>query len=264
MAHRHGLDHAQHKAVFHAEGHHGVNIAIVHALHRHHVDLDPFETCLACGTQAVEHLLQAVAAGDLLHALATQRIQAHVQPHHACISQSLSVLDQLRAVGGQRQVFHVRQRGNASRQIRQIAAQQRLAASQAKTRRAQTRKRRHHPRHLVERQPVLRLLEIAEAFGNAIGTAQVAAVGHRHAQVVDAAAKTVHKLLRCSIGRRKSVVRELHESHCGPISQGRSKPLCARGTCSVRYCGNPSSKSKWVGQCQCISAPVSGCGSDSA
>ena len=63
VAHRHGLDQAEVEAVLAAPGEHAVELVLVHALHRHGVDLDRQAGGLG-GEDAVQRLLDLAPAGD--------------------------------------------------------------------------------------------------------------------------------------------------------------------------------------------------------
>ncbi|MNR47198.1 hypothetical protein D3C85_1662680 [compost metagenome] len=72
-----------------AERDHGFDVAVVDALHRHHVDLDAVETGLAGAGEAAEHLVQTVAAGDAADAVVAQRIEADIDAVDAGVAQRL-------------------------------------------------------------------------------------------------------------------------------------------------------------------------------
>jgi hypothetical protein len=86
---------------------------------------------------------------------------------------------ELGGVGGQRQILDAGQGGDASRQLGDVAPQQRLAAGQADALDAEPGERADQSLDLVEVEPVLGLFETLEAFRNAVAAAQVAAVGDR-------------------------------------------------------------------------------------
>jgi len=136
VTHRHGLNEAQGETVFEAELDHVLHLVVIDALHHHHVDLDRGEVGRAGRHQAVEYLLQA-AAGDVTEPLGTQRIEADIDAIHAGLLQFVRVSGQTRGIGGQRQVFQLRQGGKACRQFGQPLAYQRLATGESHHARAQ-------------------------------------------------------------------------------------------------------------------------------
>ena len=79
IAHRHGFNQPQDKAVFDAERHHGFHILIIHPRQQHHIQLDGRQPGRLGGFQPIQHL-RLVAASDLGHAFAAQRIQADIHP----------------------------------------------------------------------------------------------------------------------------------------------------------------------------------------
>ena len=189
--HRHGFDQIQDKAVFDAESHHVVQINIVDARERHHIDFDALKAGGLGGFDAFEHLRQAIGAGNVFHAIAAQRIEADIKPAHTSGAQLVCLLAQLGAVGGERNIFHTRLAVDFGRQIGQTFTQQRLAAGEPEALGAQPRKSRSHPRQLFDAEPFFGHGKAFEAFGQAIGAAQIATVGHGNAQIIYGAAKCV-------------------------------------------------------------------------
>jgi len=66
-AHRHRLDQPQHEAARHAERDHLVDLVVVAAGQRHHVELDRRKPGVLRGGEARHHFRQHVAAVDLFH-----------------------------------------------------------------------------------------------------------------------------------------------------------------------------------------------------
>ena len=202
LADRHGLDQAQDEAPRDAVFGHRLDLLVRGVGQRDHVDLDLPEAEPAGRLQPVEDLRQHVAPGDLRHAAAVKRIQAHVEPRHAGTPQVAGKLGQPGAVGGQGQIADARHRGQAGGELRQIAAQQRFAAGQPDALDALAGKDTGEPLELVEAQPLAGFVVALETFGHAVGAAQVAAVGDGQPQIADVSAQAVdeHRVLVWSKG----------------------------------------------------------------
>ncbi|MNJ65563.1 hypothetical protein D3C77_615810 [compost metagenome] len=118
--------------------------------------------------------------------LRVQAIQADVQPLDPGACQRFGKLDQLRAVGGHHQFAQARQRGDALAQTDDALPDQRLAASQADLPHPQADEQPGDAHDLLETEHLLARQE-GHVLGHAVDAAEVATIGHRHAQVVDLA-----------------------------------------------------------------------------
>ncbi len=102
---------------------------------------------------------------------------------------------QQEAVGGQREVAQAVDPRQHRGELREVAAHERLAAGEADVGDAHRGEQRHQALDLLERED-LRALEPREPLGrHAVLAAEVAAVGHREAQVADGPAVSVHQLV---------------------------------------------------------------------
>ena len=182
-----------------APGEHPVERLLVHALHRHRVDLDGEAGCLG-GEDAVQRRLDLAPAGDLGEPHRVERIQRHVHPPHPSIVQRLRVLCQLRAVGGHRQLVQPVPDPPAQvlEQLHHVPPHQRLAAGDADLRGAQADEGGAETVEFLECQQVA-LRQEAHVFRHAIDATKVASVGHRDAQIGDGAAERVDhgRILSC-------------------------------------------------------------------
>ena len=185
VAQRHGLDQADRVALRMRPGDEIGNLSVVHAAHRHGVELDLQPRILRRGNP-FEHLRQGIAARQCAEGLRIARIERDVNPPHARPRQRIRLARQLRAVGGQRHLVQLRPNMAADRahEIDDVAAHQRFAPGQPD--------RAHTARHEAARQHVqfferehLGLGKELHPLGHAIGTAQIAAIGDRQAQIGD-------------------------------------------------------------------------------
>ncbi len=104
LAHRHDLDQRHvHAAAMRPFDQRGDLVLIVLA-QRHRIDLHMQASALG-GVDAGEHLLQVAPAGQSAEALLVQRVERDVQPLHAAGGELIGEAGELRAIGGQRQLF---------------------------------------------------------------------------------------------------------------------------------------------------------------
>jgi hypothetical protein len=203
LAHVHVLDEAQHHgtAVLLAKpARHRQDLAVVGAALDHHVDLDRPQPGCQGGLDAGQHI------GDrkphvvhLLEDRVVERVQADGDALQARVGQGPRLLDQQRAIGGQREVerFAVgaSQLGQHAHQHLEVAPQQRLAAGQADLLDAVRGEHARQAGDLLEaEQRALRqegVVAVEHLLGHAIAAAEVAAVGDRDAQVAQRPAQGV-------------------------------------------------------------------------
>ena len=142
-------------------------------------------------SQAAQHLVERVAAGQLVEAVALQRVDRDVEAVDAGGHEALGVALEQEAVGGDRQVRRRRRSREHGGQSRKLPADQRLAAGQPDVVDAHRGEQTHQPRDLLEGED-LGALEPRQALGrHAVLAAEVAAVGDRHPQIADQTAMAV-------------------------------------------------------------------------
>ena len=130
-----------------------------------------------------QHLVHARApAIHLAEYLVIKRIQADCQTLQTGSFQGVDLLWEQKSVGGHRQIAHALQRIEHRHQLLDVLTQERLPASQANLHRAQPNDDARQPRNFFKGQQ-MRLGQEPIAFiedlgRHAIGTAEVAAVGH--------------------------------------------------------------------------------------
>src|SRR5262249_14330068 len=122
-----------------------------------------------------------------------ERIHRHVDPPHAAIAQFPRVTGELAAVGRQSQLVE-RPGGDVMaervEERHDIAPHERLAARQAELSNAEQDKGAAYPVELLKRKQ-LGFRQKRHLFRHAIDTAEVAAIGHRYAQISDGSSKWV-------------------------------------------------------------------------
>ena len=186
LAHRHRLDQAEVEAVFAAPGDHAVELAFVHALHGHRVDLDVEPRGLG-GEDAVQRRIDLPPAGERGEGRGVQAVEGDIDPPHAGRADVVGHLHQLRAVGGDRQLLQpaaTQPRAEAAEQRQHALPHQRLPARQADLLDAEVDEGAAKPVEFLERQD-LRLRQEGHVFRHAIDAAQVAAVGDRDPEIAD-------------------------------------------------------------------------------
>ena len=169
-----------------------VELVLVDAAQRHGVDLDREPGSLR-RREPFEDRLEPAAAGDLGELRRVERVDRDVDPAHAAIAQFAGVAGELAAIGRQGQLV---ERAGAdmpaerAEQGHDVAADQRLAAGQAKLFDAEPDEGAAHPVELLEGQK-LGFRQKSHLFRHAIDAAEVAAVGDRYAQIGDGSSKRV-------------------------------------------------------------------------
>ena len=115
-----------------------------------------------------------------------QRVERDVDPADAAIGEFACEVRQQRAVGGERQFIQraaVEMPRQRAHQRHHVAADERLAAGQPQLPHALGDEGRAQPVEFFQRQQV-GFRQERHVFRHAIEAAQIAAVGHRHAQIV--------------------------------------------------------------------------------
>ncbi len=186
VAQRHFLDEAQVQPTGDGEVHQVGDFLGVAALHYHRIELDPLEAGIARRVDPVEHLLQLTGAGDGVEFGGIQAIQADVQPLDPGARQRCCKLDQLRAIGGHHQFAQAGQGRDALAETDDALAYQRLATGEANLLHPQADEDARDALQLLQTEHLLARQE-GHVLGHAVDAAEVATVGHRHAQVVDLA-----------------------------------------------------------------------------
>ena len=188
---RHGFDHRKIEAAFTAPCEQGWQFAIVHAAHRDRVDAHG-EAGAARGVDAAHDLVEFVAPGQLCKACRIERVEADVDTADTGGCQIVGQFGQQRAIGRQcdfvQPVFA--QICEAGDEIDDALADERFAASEADTLYAAADEVEGEAFDFVESEQIPARHEL-HVLGHAVGAAQVAAVRHREADVVDPASKCI-------------------------------------------------------------------------
>ena len=150
---------------------------------------------LRCG-DPLEHARGAeVAAAHAPEHLFVVAVEAHRDPAQPGARERLGLLREQIAVGREREIEQAGDRGESLDQARQLVAQQRLAARDADLLDAERNEQARQPLDLLEREqlgPRHEAVVLAvDLGGHAVGAAEVAAVGDRDAQIVQAASQSI-------------------------------------------------------------------------
>ena len=138
------------------------------------------------GIDPGQHLVELAPARDRAELVRVERVERDVDALHAAVGELGGVFRQLRAVGGERQLVEpvaemARERAH---QGHDGAPHQRLAAGQPQLAHAARDERAAQPVELFEREQVL-LRQERHVLRHAVDAAEIAAVGHRDAQIGD-------------------------------------------------------------------------------
>ena len=229
----HVLDEAHHD-VGPAESLHQLQQSVVVDPPLHHdVELDRPQAGRHGGVQAAQHRFQRlIQAVHVLEHVRVERIQADRHPIQPGVGQRPRVPFEQKAVGGQRDVVDAArtQRRQRRDQPCQIAAQERFAAGDAQLADAQVREQPGQPDRLVVGELIGGGHEAvvgAELFlRHAVRAAEVAAVGDRHAQVVQRTPEAVGaKFTRHGHPSDTAAPRVRQRSGPAPRQAPRSRPM---------------------------------------
>ncbi|MNT56352.1 hypothetical protein D3C72_1936420 [compost metagenome] len=163
---------------------------IVAALHHYAIELGIAKTGLVGSVDAFDDLRQITGASQLAKALRVQAVEADVEALDPGVEQRLRQFGQLRAVGGHAQFPQAGQVGDLFAQLHHARTDQRFAPGQADLAGAQCDEALCDLVNLFQGQHPLARQKL-HVFGHAIHAAEIAAVGDRHPQIVDAPGESI-------------------------------------------------------------------------
>ena len=173
-----------------AEGGEVDDLVVVDATHHDAVDLHRVEAGVERGVDAGDHPVEVVAAGELAEHLGAQGVEGHVDPAQAGVGEVVRHLRELHAVGGHGDVDP--EGGEHRDQPRQVRADSGLPARDADRLEAEALDPHpHDPGLLLVGEQLVAVQPGHALLGHAVGAAEVAAVGDRHAQVGDPAPERI-------------------------------------------------------------------------
>ena len=161
------------------------------ALQEDGVELDRIEPGGERRLDAAPDLGEVAAAGDCAEALGVEGVDADVDPVDAGRLQRRGEAGELGAVGRQREVLEAGEGLEPPHDVQQVLADQRLAAGQSHPPDAEAHQGADDRLDLIRREEVAVAEGEVGVLRQAIGAAQVAAVGHRDPQVGEPAAESV-------------------------------------------------------------------------
>lgn len=142
------------------------------------------------------HLVQVAGTGHGAKGVRPQGIQADVDAGDASAFQRQRQFFQTGAIGGQQQFVESGQRTDILDQRHDVAADQRLTAGQADAADPEAGEGTGHTVDLLQRQHLLAWQE-GHLFGHAIDAAEIAAIGHGQAHIVNVASILVDQSAVC-------------------------------------------------------------------
>lgn len=175
-------------------------LGVVEILQRHRVELD-LQPCRLRGVDALHDLVEMAPAGDGVELVGVERVQRDIDALDAAIGELGGKTRQLRTIGGQRQFFQraaLQMPRQLAHQMHDVLAHQRFAAGEAQFAHTLFDEDGAEPVKFLKRQQIL-LGKERHVLGHAIGTAEIAAVGDRHAQVADRATERIDHVHASSV-----------------------------------------------------------------
>ncbi len=202
IAHWHDLDEGEVQPPVAAPLQQFVDLVIVCAAQRHHVDLDP-KTCRLRRFDAFQHLIEPAPARDRLKFGLVQRIQRYVDPFDPDICQRLRHFLELRAIGRHGQLVQTvaQMPAHTLEEPEDVFTHQWLTARHTQLAHAHADEGRTQPVHFLQRQQLLFRQE-RHVLRHAIHTAEITPVRHRYAQIRNRALKRIDQ--GCLIGHLPS------------------------------------------------------------
>src|SRR5918996_1453505 len=215
---RHPLDEAHDDAPLPPERRQVDDLVVVDAPHHDGVDLHGVEPRLLGGGDAVEHVVELVAARQLDEAVAPQRVERDVDPPQPGGDQVAGHRPQRTAVGGERQVDP--ERRQLADQHRQVRPDGGLAAREPDAVDAEPLDAHPgNPLDLLEREDLVAGQPDHPLFGHAVGAAEVAAIGDRDPKITMHPAVAVHQRFDQRLDQRFGHARPLTmHPRLGPVS----------------------------------------------
>jgi hypothetical protein len=170
------------------------HLALGEVAHRDRIHLDgPHLRERGDRLQPTHHLGQGVPAGDPEERVSGQRVHRHVEPIHPRLHQRAGIALEQVAVRGDRDLAEALGAAQHRDQLGELPADQWLAPGQPQIADAHRREQPNQPLDLLEGQD-LGAIEPGEPVGwHAVLAAEVAAIHHRDAQVLDQPAVPVAK-----------------------------------------------------------------------
>jgi len=150
----------------------------------HGVEPDLVEAGLHGRVDPGQHAGQPFPAGDAAEGGLLQRVQADVQPTQPGGAEGGGVFRQQQAVGRHGQIGHTRDGRQLADQRRESRAHQRLAPRDPQPAHALRDHDPHKPLDLLEMEDLAARPELHRLLRHAVEAAQIAAIGHAHAQIV--------------------------------------------------------------------------------
>ena len=183
----HHLDEAGVEGAVEGERRQPLDVGAV-ALQQHGVELDRIEPGRERRLDAAPDLLQVAAAGDLAEARGVEAVDADVDAVDPRRLQRRGEAGELGAVGRQGEVLEAGEGLEPAHDLQQVLADQRLAAGQPDAPDAEPHQGADDRLDLIRREEVAVAEGEIGVLRQAVGAAQVAAVGDRDAQVGEAPA----------------------------------------------------------------------------
>ncbi len=206
------------------------DLLVIHAAHHHAIEFDALESGRFGRCDTGEYLAHfAAPAAQFAERLRIERVERHRQSMQTGIFQRLREPRQQRAIRCQRDVFDPVDAGKHAHQLRQIAAQQRLATGEPQLAHAELREDTRNARDLFKAQALVLFQEYVilrvVIFRHAVRAAEVAAINDGDAQIVQRALQRIARL--------DQRMREREARHAGAFSMvscGSSNASPARAT----------------------------------
>ena len=188
----HVLDEPNGPAALPGEGGEVHDLVVVDAPHEDDVDLDRRQTGGLGGVHAREDGVESIATGDRREAPAVEGVTAHVHAAKTAVDEGAGQMGEADAVGRQGHVLEP-QRRQLAHQDGEVGAHQRLAASEADGSDAEAVEYPSHALDLLVGEDALSRQPLHVLHRHAVRAPEVAAVGHRDAQIRVHAAEGVHQ-----------------------------------------------------------------------
>src|SRR6185437_11544450 len=217
LAQRHALDQGQAKTAAVRPGQHRLDLVLIDAAHRHHVELD-LKPDLDRRIDAIQHVGESAAASDRGEAVGAEGVERDIDATHAGDGEALCIAAELAAIGGEGEFIEPGAEVPAQlpRKAEDIPAHQGLSAGQPHLADAAADEGSNDGVDLVEGENVA-LGEEHHVLGHAVDAAEIAPVGNLDTQIGDLAAITVDQgFSYARLGEARLLEKRCHARYVAP------------------------------------------------
>ena len=169
------------------QGSQGGSLAVIDSPHQNAVDFDRRKACLQRLVNARAGCGELIGTGDAAEYIRLQSVETEVDAMNSRLPELICHGGKEHAIGGQVDFVDTGQGVQGCGEIKDTLTHQRFASGQAYAADSQTGEQPHQVHDLFKAEDVTMRHPLDALAGHAVDAAQIAAVSHRKAQIVDGA-----------------------------------------------------------------------------